>query len=52
MYLGATVFSAVLLHKIYLFQTMPEFDSIREGTPIDFLYYSLPFAVAFTVTNV
>jgi len=49
MYLGASILSAVLLRKVYLFQTLPEFDGIREGTVIDFLFYSLPFGVAFTV---
>lgn len=49
MYIGASIFSSVLLHKVYLFQTMPEFDKVRVGKPIDFLYYSLPFGVAFTL---
>ena len=49
MYLGASVFSAVLLHKVYLFQTLPAFDNIRQGTIKDMLYYSLPFGIAFTV---
>lgn len=28
---------------------MPEFDNIRAGKPIDFLIYSLPFAIVFIV---
>lgn len=49
MYLAASVFSAVLLRKVYLFQTMPEFDGVRAGSGWDFLYYSIPFGVLFTV---
>lgn len=49
MYLAASIFSAVLLHKVYLFQTLPEFESYRVGGLLDLLYYSLPFGVAFTV---
>jgi hypothetical protein len=49
MYVAASIFSAVLLRKVYLFQTLPEFDNVRQGTPIDMLCYSLPFAVVFTV---
>jgi len=45
----ASIFSAVLLHKVYLFQTLPEFDGVRKGTVNDILYYSIPFGVAFTV---
>jgi hypothetical protein len=49
MYLAASVFSAILLHKVYLFQTMPEFEAIRVGSAIDFFIYSVPFGVIFTV---
>lgn len=52
MYVAASIFSAVLLRKVYLFQTLSEFDNVRQGTPIDFLYYSLPFAVLFTVFDI
>jgi hypothetical protein len=45
----ASIFSAVLLRKVYLFQILPEFDGVRKGTVSDILYYSIPFGVAFTV---
>lgn len=49
MYLAASVFSAVLLHKVYKFQTLPEFDKVREGSLMDMVYYSLPFGIGFTI---
>jgi len=52
MYVAASIFSAVLLRKVYLFQTLPEFDNVRQGTPIDMLCYSLPFAVVFTIFDI
>lgn len=51
MYLAASVFSAVLLRKVYQFQTLPDFEQYRVGSIIDFLYYSLPFGIAFTVKD-
>ncbi len=51
MYVGASIFSAILLHKVYLFQTLPEFAKVKEGSIYDFLQYSLPFGVAFTVLS-
>ena len=52
MYLVATVFSAVLLRKVYLFQTLPDFEKVREGSLIDMLYYSLPFGILFTIFDI
>jgi hypothetical protein len=49
MYLSATIFAAILFRKVYLFQTLPDFEGVRMGSVFDFLYYSLPFGVLFTV---
>ena len=41
--------AAVVMNKVYVFQTHPAFDDLRYGVLSDFLLYSLPFAAVFTV---
>ena len=38
------------MNKVYIFQTHPAFEKVRYGLMSDFLKYSLPFGMAFTVT--
>jgi len=51
MFLGATIFSAILLHKVYLFQKLAEFDQAREGKLMDIIIYGLPFSFLYTVKS-
>jgi len=39
------------MHKVYLFQTMPEFATLRKGTIFELIYYALPFAAVFTLLD-
>ena len=41
--------AAIVMNKVYIFQTNPKFDHIRYGHLTDFLLYSIPFAAVFTV---
>ena len=43
--------SAFLLKKVYLYQTLPEFENHRKGSIYDLLFFGLPFAAAFTVNS-
>lgn len=51
MFLGATIFSAILLHKVYLFQKLAEFDQAREGKLMDIIIYGLPFSFLYTIID-
>lgn len=50
-YLLITIFSAILFNKMYLFQTLPEFDNVRKGTLKELIIYAVPFCIVFTVTS-
>ena len=44
--------TAMVMNKVYIFQTHHAFDGVRRGVLSDFAKYSVPFSVAFTVTLV
>jgi hypothetical protein len=46
---GISLVSAILINKIYLYQTLPYFENIRNGSMKELLMYGLPFFVVFTV---
>ena len=43
--------AAWIMKRVYIFQTHEHFEDIRIGSVMDFLKYSLPFSVAFTVNG-
>ncbi len=41
--------AVLLFQKVYVFQTHPQFETIKEGSMNEILIYGLPFAVVFSV---
>ena len=50
-FLFISVVSAVLINKIYLYQTLPYFDNIRKGYISELVYYGIPFGILFILTD-
>jgi len=48
-FVGIVVLSAILVKKLYIFQTHEYFSDIEKGSAWDFLFYSIPFAILYTV---
>jgi hypothetical protein len=46
-----TIISAILINKIYQYQTYAMFETVRKGTIMDLIMYSLPFAVLFVLSD-
>jgi hypothetical protein len=46
-FLFITVVSAVLINKIYLYQTLPYFENIRKGYISELVYFGIPFGILF-----
>ena len=50
-FLGITIVSAILLNKVYQYQTMSIFETDRKGSITTLLGIGLPFALVFGVPN-
>lgn len=42
-----SIASAILLHKVYLYQTSPNLASIRKGSLFELVIYGIPFGALF-----
>jgi hypothetical protein len=43
------IVGSILMNKVYIFQTHPHFDNIRQGNISEMITYGLPYAFVFTV---
>ena len=49
MFVVVLIVAAFLFNKVYIFQTHPHFETVRQGNLSEMLIYGLPFAFVFTV---